>query len=239
MPRSDFIIFDETRISDSPCIEQVWRCHSEGSGPFLAVASSHWELVISNVRGATSITLHGGELQAREVYCPPDGEWYAIRFRPGTYMPRFPAGKMMNGNDLDLPLASRRRFLLDGRKWEIPSFDNAEVFVARLVKAGMLARDPVVENVLADDAGEMSLRTAQRRFQRAIGMTRARLRTIERARLATILLRNGLAIADVVHEAGYFDQAHLTRALRHHVGLTPREIARGTRQLSFLYKTPP
>jgi methylphosphotriester-DNA--protein-cysteine methyltransferase len=65
------------------------------------------------------------------------------------------------------------------------------------------------------------------------------MRQIERARHAATLLKDGVSILDAVHEAGYFDQAHLTRSLKHLIGQTPVEIGRRTRQLSFLYKTAP
>jgi hypothetical protein len=48
-----------------------------------------------------------------------------------------------------------------------------------------------------------------------------------------------MSILDTVHQAGYFDQAHLTRSLAYRIGQTPAEIIRANRQLSFLYKTPP
>jgi hypothetical protein len=64
-------------------------------------------------------------------------------------------------------------------------------------------------------------------------------RQIERARHATNLLRQGVSILDTVHDAGYFDQAHLTRSLKHLIGQTPVEVGRGQIQLSFLYKTEP
>jgi len=70
-------------------------------------------------------------------------------------------------------------------------------------------------------------------------MTRSTAEQIERARQATLLLREGRSILDVVFETGYYDQAHLTRSLKHFVGLTPSEISRADRQLSFLYKTGP
>src|SRR5262250_3037309 len=72
-----FILFDAERPSDSPFIERVWRCHSEGGGPFLSVASSHWELVVTRLKGDTYVTLRGPETRAREIDCPPDGEWFA------------------------------------------------------------------------------------------------------------------------------------------------------------------
>ena len=71
----------------------------------------------------------------------------------------------------------------------------------------------------------------------ATGITHRRLLTIERARRAAMLLREGVSILDTVHQAGYFDQAHLTRAVRALIGTTPAELSRGTQQLSFLYKT--
>ncbi len=51
----------------------------------------------------------------------------------------------------------------------------------------------------------------------------------------------GVSILDAVHEAGYFDQSHLTRSLKHFIGLTPAQIIDEARAvpLSFLYKTAP
>jgi helix-turn-helix protein len=234
-----FIIFDEERRSDSPFVDRVWRCHSEGSGRFLAVASVHWEMVVSRVKGDTMLTLLGPNTQAREVFCPDDGEWWSVQFRPGTFMPATPVGHLINGRDVTLPQASGRSFLLNGSKWEYPSFDNLETFVARLAKAGVIARDSAVEAVLHGDERALSQRSAQRHFRQATGITHTMLRQIERARHATNLLRSGVSIADAVHEAGYFDHAHLTRSLRRFIGITPTQIARAERQLSFLYKTTP
>jgi AraC-like DNA-binding protein len=234
---SAFIHFDADRPSDSPFVERVWRCYSERSGTFLAVASSHWEFVVTRVKGHTRITLHGPETKAREVFCPADGEWFAIRFKAGTFMPHLSIARLLDGQDVDLPQTSKRSFHLNGTRWELPDFHNAETFVARLAKAGLIARDSAVEAALQGDRRALSLRSAQRHFLQATGMTHTALRQIERARYATNLLRRGVSIGDTVHEAGYFDQAHLTRSLRHLIGLTPARIAREERQLSFLYNT--
>jgi AraC-like DNA-binding protein len=50
-------------------------------------------------------------------------------------------------------------------------------------------------------------------------------------------LKQGVSILDTVYEAGYFDQAHLTRSLKHLIGQTPAQIIRAEQQLSFLYNT--
>jgi len=232
-----FIHFDTDRPSDSPFVERVWSCHSESGGPFLAVASTHWEFVVSRVAGQTMFTLHGPETKPREVHCPADGEWFAIRFKAGTFMPGLPVSSLIDGNDVHLPRAFRNRFRLDGSAFDIPDFDNAEVFVDQLVRRGLLVRDAGVAAALAGDDDALHARTTQRHFLHATGMSHRALRQIDRARRATLLLRDGMPPSEVASEVGYFDQAHLTRALRKLMGLTPGSIVREERQLSFLYKT--
>jgi len=73
----------------------------------------------------------------------------------------------------------------------------------------------------------MPERTAQSRFVRAVGLSRRKLHLIERAKHAVRLLRGGASIADVIADAGYYDQPQLTRELRQLIGHTPAEVARG------------
>ena len=228
--------FDE-RPSDSPLVERVWQSRSERAGHFDSIAASHWEMVVTHLRGERTLTVRGPETRATSAVCPAEGEWIAIRFKLGTFMPRVPVATIRDRRDLDLPRASKRTFWLDGRPWEYPTFENAETFVQRLARRGLIGRDPVVDAVVNGRREALSARSAQRHFLRATGLTHRAHRQIERARHAANLLRDGAEIADVAHTAGYFDQAHLTRSLNHLVGRTPGQIARGETQLSFLYKT--
>jgi AraC-like DNA-binding protein len=124
-----------------------------------------------------------------------------------------------------------------GAAWEIPSFENAEVMVSRLARSGVIAYDRAVGAALLGDPQALTRRSVQRHFLHVAGMTQSRFRQIERARHAVHLLRSGSSILDVVHEVGYFDQAHLTRSLKHLIGQTPLKLQREESQLSFLYKT--
>jgi hypothetical protein len=171
--------------------------------------------------------------------CPAEGEWVGLRFKLRTFMPKLPPGDLRDGKDVTLPGAASRSFWLDGSAWEYPEFENAETFIRRLVKAGIVARDSTVDAVLRGQPRALSLRSAQRHFLRATGMTYGTHRQIERARFATNLLKQGVSILDAVHLAGYFDQAHLTRSFKHLIGETPAQIAQGGKQLSFLYNTDP
>jgi hypothetical protein len=231
-----FLIFHD-RPSDSSFVEKVWRSHSERADTFLSVAASHFEMVVTRSRGNTSLTLRGPETRATTVECPAEGEWLGIRFKLGTFMPRLTPGRLRDRKDVTLPDASSRSFWLNGSAWEYPDFENAETFVARLVREGIITRDTWVAAAVQGQPSPQSLRSTQRHFLRATGLTHRTVRQIERARYATNLLRQGVSILDAVHEAGYFDQAHLTRSLGHLIGQTPVEIGRGSTQLSFLYKT--
>jgi AraC-like DNA-binding protein len=231
--------FDE-RPSDSPYIERVWSSRSERAGSFSSIAASHWEMVVTRRNGAAFLTVRGPETRATPLSVAADGEWLGIRFKLGTVMPHLPASGLVD-RGLNLPEATSRSFWLHGAAWEFPTYDNADTFVDRLVCEGLLVREPLVGAALAGEVTDYSLRTAQRHFLRATGLTHSAIRQIERARYATFLLRQGVPILEVVLAAGYFDQPHLTRALRHYIGRTPAHLMdeRRSEQLSFLYKTQP
>jgi AraC-like DNA-binding protein len=233
-----FLAFED-RPSDSPFVERVWRCHSERAGTFLSVAANHCELVVTRHRGRVRLTVRGPETRPTPADCPADAEWIGIRLSIGTWLPLYPAATVRDRRDADLPDADRRAFRLDNAAWEYPSFDNAELLVARLVRAGLLVRDAAVSAALAGDPRAMSRRSAQRHFRLATGLTHRTYRQVQRARYAARLLQDGAGIGETVHLAGYYDQAHLTRSLRRLIGQTPARIRRHERQLSFLYKTDP
>jgi hypothetical protein len=196
-------------------------------------------MCVTRLRGRTFLTLRGPETKATAADCPAEGQWIGIRFKLGTFMPRNPPGSLRDRQDVTLPNANGKSFQLDGSAWEYPDFENAETFVKRLAKAGLISRNLVVDEVLGAHPPTRSVRSAQRHFLQATGMTYSSYRQIERARYATNLLKQGVSVLDTVHLAGYFDQAHLTRSLKHLIGETPVEIIRGRRQLSFLYKNDP
>jgi len=155
-------------------------------------------------------------------------------------MPALPPREVMDRSDVNLPEATSKTFWLNGRAWQFPNFENADTFVDWLVRDGLLVHDPLVEAVLSGhQPADLSVRTVQRRFMQATGLTHTALRQIKRARYATSLLKQGASILDTVFEAGYFDQPHLTRSLKHYVGLTPAQIADQSRaeRLSLLYQT--
>ena len=230
-----FLTFSD-RPSDSPYVERVWRCHSGTGGVFHSMAEGNLELVVTRLSGWTLVTLRGPVTRALPFACPADGEWTAIRFRMGAYFRRWPSALLVDHRDFDFPVSQGRKFWLEGGGWEIPSFENAEVFVGKLARLGVLATEPTVPAAIEGDRQYLSRRSVQRRFLRATGVTHAQFTQIRRARYAATLLRSGSSILDAVHRAGYFDQAHLTRSLTRLIGQTPAAILRHESQLSFSHQ---
>lgn len=232
------MIFEiEERLSDSPFVERIWRAHSEPvGGTFLSIAMSHWEMVVTRAFGRILLTVRGPETRGTRLYCPSNGDWLGIRFKIGTLMPHLPASDLVD-ESVNLPDASTQKFWLKGSAWQFPNFENADDFVSLLQRKGLLARDPVVESALQGELDGRWVRTAQRHFLRTTGLTQNVVRQIERARYAASLLRHGSSITETVSDAGYFDQPHLNRSLKHFIGQTPKQISSKSEQLSFLYKT--
>jgi hypothetical protein len=226
----------EDRESTSPYIERIWRCRSRMGGFFLSMAEGSVELVVTKLPGFMAATLRGPVSRGTLVECPPDGCWFAIRFRLGTYLPRIPTATLVDHQDMHLPILGNCRFWFSGLSWEIPTYDNAEDFVARLAMAGVITRSHATDAAAEGDVAWMSQRSLQRHFRSVTGMTLTGYQQIRRARLAARLLVSGRSVLDTTFEAGYFDQAHLTRSLKRLIGTTPARLAREKPQLSFSYK---
>ena len=172
------------RASDSPFVDRVWRSRSERGGTFSSIAQGHFEIAVTRHRGRVFLTLRGPETTATTAECPAEGEWLGIRFKLGTFMPRLTPAELKDRRDVTLPEATTRAFWLNGSAWEYPDFENADTFVARLARKGIIAHDFAVEAMLKSEPLKLPLRSAQRHFVRATGVTLRTLRQIERARHA-------------------------------------------------------
>ena len=184
-----FLTFED-RVPDSTFVERIWTARSLRAGEFPSVVAGHWEMVVTRLHGRAFLTVRGPETRATPVDCPPDGDWVGVRFKLGTFWPAFLPGTLRDRRDVTLHGASTRSFWLNSSAWSIDVREFGRI-VARLV-AKLIRRDPIVETVLDGGRHGVSVRSAQRRFARATGITYAAYRTIERARYATNLLREGI-----------------------------------------------
>ncbi len=136
------------RPSGSSFVQAIWHNQSERSESFVSTAGTHWEMVLMRHKGQSTLTVRGPETKATPADFPADAEWLGITFKLGTFMPDFLPGSLLNRQDVNLPEATGKSFWLCGSTWEIPTYENADTFVNRLVRAGLLMRDPLVEDVM-------------------------------------------------------------------------------------------
>ncbi|MGW0970013.1 helix-turn-helix domain-containing protein [Streptomyces sp. NPDC002516] len=228
----------ESRPSELPYIERVWRSRSDEVHRMTSIATSHWELVFWEHHGQVQAAVLGPEPKACLAPVPENATFFGISFALGTSMPHIPISRLVGGS-AEIPDVTRRSVWLKGHAWHPPDYDNAEAFVRRMVREGIVDRDPIVPAVLDGAPPDVSERTLQRRFVAATGLTRGAVRQIHRAREAAVLIQEGAPAQDVVHRLGYFDQPHLARSLTRYIGRTATRLSSPDRAepLSLLYKT--
>jgi hypothetical protein len=230
---------NEDRPSDSPYVQRVWRSRASGVAQMTSVATSNWEIVFWEHEGHVQAAVRGPETTASSVDVPDGLESFGITFAHGALMPHLPVARLVD-TALASPHSTATTFVLLGDEWPMPDFENAEQFVARLVREGAVVRDPLVHDVVVGATPDVGTRSVQRRVAAATGLTQGSIRQIERARQAAILLGEGLSPLDVVNRLGYYDQPHLARSLARFIGHTATELRRldeAAQPLSLLYKT--
>jgi hypothetical protein len=222
-------IFFEERPSDSPYIDTVTRGWTLSDGSATRPAETRWHMVFTKYGGRMHPLVVGPWTESGVVTYGEGAEILWIRFRLGTFMPGLPTAGFLN-RETPLPDGAGTRFWLGGATWQFPDYENADTFADWLARGGALARDPVVSDALRGHPPDLSPRTVRHRFARSTGLTQSLIHQFERARQAAWLIERGVPLADAAFEAGYYDQPHLTRALKRFIGHTPGEIARAESQ---------
>ena len=217
-------ILHEQRLSDSPYVETITHGWTMSDGSTIRPSESNWHMVFVKEHDRIHRLVVGPLSTAGVASWGEGAEILWIKFKLGVFMPHLPVRDLLD-SEKPLPEAASSSFWLKSAAWELPDFKNADTFVNRLVHDEILVLDPVVDAMLQDQSVDISSRTMRHHFLRATGLTRSRIFQMRQAQQAKALLQQGTPILDAVHEAGYFDQPHLTRALKQFIGYTPAQIA--------------
>jgi hypothetical protein len=214
-----------TRASDSPLVASITQVTYDAWTRELSTPDGCWDLVVMT-RGGRTTVLQTGLLSRPVTLENGAGDGYlAISFKPGVFATRAP-GAVMIDRGVERPLDGARTFWMEHERFEVPTFENAEGLVERLVRNELLERDELVESVVVGDPIAIHPRSMQRHFQHALGMTPKQFEQIQRALRAVDLLRAGVVPAEAAITAGYSDQPHLTRSLKAIMGATPATFAK-------------
>ena len=214
----------EGRESDSPYIEAVWRGQAGSDYAPVCPASNRWHLLFLRQNGRVNVSVEGPLTKATPVTQAEGTQWFGVTFPLGTFLPSVSVRNLLDERAI-LPLAAKTSFEIAGSSFQFPDYNNVETFVEKLVREDVLVSDKIVKAVLVGQLPEMSLRTVRRHFLLATGLTYKGILQIERAKQAERLLEQGVSLLDTAYQAGYADQSHMTRSLKHFIGYTPTQIA--------------
>jgi hypothetical protein len=215
----------QERSADSPFIKSIWHTQSGMPGVFTAAPDGCWDIIITKYHGMIRITLNGQALTAATVPYDEGAETLGISFKPEVFLSPLP-GEYLVGRAIELPTASSTTFWLDNQTFEIPTFENVEGFIDKLIRDNLLTRSEVVSRFVRGHPKTTSERTLQRHFLRTTGLTPYYFSQLQRVQQAVMLLQQGKRAIDVAFETGYADQPHMAKAIKHIMGRTPAEIAR-------------
>lgn len=218
-------IFYEERHSDSPYVQRVTYGGTSATGTAMRPAETNWHMVMVKQAGQTQLLVVGPWRTSGEIDFEGGAEVLWIRFKLGVFMPHLPTRKITD-SETPLPEAACNSFWLKSSTWQLPDYENVDTFINRLMREEILVFDPLIHDSLRGTQPDLSPRTIRHRFAQAAGMSQRHIEQVQRAQHAQQLLQQGRSILDTVHEAGYFDQPHLTRSLKQYIGYTPAQIIR-------------
>ena len=187
----------EEKLSSSPYVDVVWHTEDQTDGVYVASADACWDMVfIKSKEGKSNVLLSGPCSNITFVPYSTGNKNFGIRFKPGIIFTNILVDGMVNVTKA-LPMPTDDTFVLQGMTWNLPTYENIDEFLTRVVENGLLRFDLVVRDVLENKAVKISARSIQRHFAMTIGLPPRRVKQIMSARKAVELLLQGIPLAEV------------------------------------------
>jgi AraC-like DNA-binding protein len=182
------------------------------------------------------LTIVGPDTEAHELPRIPNARFVGLRFRPAV-APAFlgvPASALVDQHIDASELLDVNR-LVDALSMTRSARAAATVLQEHVTRIQLTGPDALVIRAIHDVRAEhprvpqveLGDRQLRRRFAAAVGYAPKTFQRILRLRRFVALaspLRSASSLAALAFEAGYADQAHLTREIRALTGLTPRTL---------------
>lgn len=214
--------YEDKRV-DSLYIDKIWHTYTTSEGIFTAGLDGNWDIIIFRHAGNVRVTVNGVGKHAVEVPYVAGIDTVGIALKPGVFL-RDLKGKDIVDSQHTLSKGTTSYVEIDGHLFKIPDFESAEIFVDELIEKGILLLNPALASLSDGAAKGISDRSLRRHTLSTTGLSPYFFHQIQRAQQATQLLQQGKPIAQVAAEVGYTDQAHMTKAVKALMGMTPAQI---------------
>lgn len=215
----------EDKQIDSLYVDKIWHTIATSDGVYTAALDGNWDIIISKNKEFVSLTINGVGKKAAKVPYSTGLESIGIALKPGVFLRDISGADIVDSQHV-LNKNNQPYVEIGGHLLKIPDYNSAEHFVLELVQKGLLLVNSVVSSFNQGNIRGTSDRSLRRHVAQTTGLGPYFFHQIRRAQLATQLLQQGASIADAAVEAGYTDQAHMTKAVKLLVGKTPAEIVR-------------
>jgi len=211
------------RHSPNPYIDRVWHTKNTSDGVYLATPDGSWDLIVGiGTDGSRTMMLTGQATEPAYVPYTAGTSAVVISFAAGAYLPHIKGGALLNSTE-SLPV-SGDNFRLAGHNFKLPTYQSAESLVEKMVQAGVLKNNSIVEASLSGKPKAASRRAVQRHFKDTTGVAQKTLQQIHQAQHAVQLLQQGKNPTQAAMDAGYTDQPHLTKSLKRIMHKKPSNV---------------
>jgi len=212
-----------SRSSPLDAIDTVWTAHAQADGVYNATPDGSWDLIhIEKPTGEHLVFLTGQQTQPASVPYVTGEISVVISFAAHFFLQSGPLPP--DGPVIEFLSVGAGRFSLAHIDLPLPTYDNAEIIAHELLSARILRADPIVTGALGPTPFATSERSLQRHFRETTGLSQRDFEQIRRAQNAVRLLQAGGKPADVAIEAGYADQAHMTKSVKRIMGRLPTKV---------------
>lgn len=211
------------RESWSRHVGMVWWAQVEDDGVYVDAANEFWGLGFAvQADGRPSAALIGPSLEPRTLHLVAGERGWGVELAAHVFVRQLDK-RCLLGEMRDLP-TDGRWFELAGVRLPVPDVDSLEGLVDMLLGQGILAADEGVAAALGGRPVAQSRRSLHRHVVGATGLSPNKHEQLQRARRAYALLQDGWTLAEAAVEAGFADQAHMTRAFTALAGRSPARI---------------
>ena len=211
------------RSSPHPWIDTVWQTVCLDDGVYRATPDGAWDLILAvSPDGEPLVFLTGQATEPVDVPYQAGEHSVVVSFAAHVYLAT--ESEVRTGAAVRFLPVAGDRFDLDGTSLPLPTFENAEDLIDRMIRAGLLKSDDLVAKAFSENPKAASKRSVQLHFKRTTGITQKDFQMIRRAQEAVRRLKRGEAPAAVAADLGYSDQPHMIKSIKTIMGHLPSNL---------------
>jgi AraC-like DNA-binding protein len=211
------------RSSPHPWIDTVWRTISIEDGIYRATPDGSWDLILSyGPDGQPTLWLTGQATEPVDV--PYRGGSHAVVVSFAAHVFLACEKQVLTGATVRLLPVEGNHFALGGVELPLPTFEDAEALVDKMIAAGLLQSNDLVAKAFSANPKAASKRSVQQHFKTITGITQKDFEQIRRAQEAVRLLKSGASAAAVAADLGYTDQPHMIKSIKKIMGHLPSNL---------------